>query len=88
MTKERRLDNSEWPEWLNLAWQKNVVELGSVFCSADGCLETETHTPLFVQTREGTYRITWNDWIIQGTSGELYLCKPNIFDAIYEPADE
>ena len=26
------------------------------------------------------------DWIIQGVKGELYPCKPDIFEATYEPA--
>jgi hypothetical protein len=27
------------------------------------------------------------DWIIRGVQGEFYPCKPDIFAAIYEPAD-
>lgn len=26
------------------------------------------------------------DWIIRGVQGELYPCKPDIFEATYEPA--
>ena len=26
------------------------------------------------------------DWIIRGVKGELYPCKPDIFEATYEPA--
>jgi len=26
------------------------------------------------------------DWIIRGVQGEFYPCKPDIFDATYEPA--
>ncbi len=85
MTKERRLDNSEWPEWLNAAWQKSLTELGAVFCSSDGCLAGEKCTPLFIQTLKGTQRIEWNDWIVQSVLGELSLCKPNTFEAAYEP---
>lgn len=88
MTKKRRRDNSEWPEWLNRAWQKDIIESGAVFCASDGCLPSETHTPLFIQTLEGTHRITWDDWIIQGVKGELYPCKPDIFEATYEPVEE
>lgn len=84
MTKERRLDNSEWPNWLNTAWNLPVTEEGSFFCSSDGCLDTETHTPVFVQTLEGTRKVSWDDWIIQGVKGELYLCKPDVFEANYE----
>jgi len=25
-----------------------------------------------------------NDWIIRGVKGELYPCKPDIFEATYE----
>lgn len=27
------------------------------------------------------------DWIIKGVAGEFYPCKPNIFEATYEPTD-
>ena len=85
MTKERRLDNSEWPGWLLRAWQKPVSEPGAFFCSSDECLQGETHTPVFLQTLEGTHRVSWDDWIIRGVKGELYPCKPDIFEATYEP---
>ena len=28
------------------------------------------------------------DWIIKGVQGEFYPCKPDIFAATYEPADD
>ena len=34
MTKERRLDNSEWPNWLNEAWQKEQTEPGALYPSS------------------------------------------------------
>ena len=27
-----------------------------------------------------------NDWIILGVKGEIYPCKPDIFEMTYEPA--
>jgi len=27
------------------------------------------------------------DWIIRGVKGELYPCKPDIFEATYEPVE-
>ena len=84
MTKDHRLDNSEWPSWLHEAWQKSLVEPGAMFCSPDGCLEGEKYTPLFITTLEGTHKVGWNDWIIQGVQGELYPCKPDIFEETYE----
>lgn len=88
MTKARRLDNSEWPNWLNEAWQKPVAEVGSFFCSADGCSEEESHTPVFLQTLEGTHSVSWDDWIIRGVMGELYPIKPDIFAETYEPVGD
>jgi hypothetical protein len=85
MTKARRLDNSEWPAWLHQAWQLSTTELGSVFCSPDGELVGEP-SRLFIQTLEGTMKVEWGDWIIQGIKGELYPCKPDIFELTYDPA--
>jgi hypothetical protein len=83
MTEERRYDNSEWPQWLNEAWNKPVTEEGALFHCADGCLEGDP-TPLFIQTLEGTHKVGWGDFIIQGVSGELYPCKPDIFELTYD----
>jgi hypothetical protein len=40
-----------------------------------------------IQTLEGTMRADEGDWIIRGVKGELYPCKPDIFEATYEPAE-
>lgn len=39
-----------------------------------------------IHTLEGPHCITNGDWIITGVKGELYPCKPDIFEATYEPA--
>lgn len=41
---------------------------------------------LFIKTLEGQLAAIENDWVIRGTKGELYPCKPDIFADIYEPA--
>ena len=28
------------------------------------------------------------DWIIKGVKGEFYPCKPDIFEATYEPVED
>ncbi len=81
MTYERRWDNSEWPGWLNEAWQRHAGE-GGLWCQ-----DTEPHVTLYLGTLEGVHVITWNDWIIQGIKGELYPCKPDIFEATYEEVE-
>ncbi len=40
-----------------------------------------------IPTLEGTMRAEPGDWIIKGVKGEFYPCKPDIFEATYEPAD-
>lgn len=79
MTKGRRWDNSEWPNWLNQAWNIDAGE-GALFIDADD----PKRERLVVGTKEGVHRISWDDWIIQGIQGELYPCKPDIFKATYE----
>jgi len=38
-----------------------------------------------IRTLEGTMRADIGDWIIKGIKGELYPCKPDIFEATYDP---
>jgi hypothetical protein len=40
---------------------------------------------LYIVTLEGTMKANIGDWIIRGVKGELYPCKPDIFDVTYEP---
>lgn len=39
---------------------------------------------VWIPTLEGTMRGNVGDWIIRGVKGELYPCKPEIFEATYE----
>ena len=43
---------------------------------------------LDIPTLEGTMTAQPGDWIIKGVQGELYPCKPDIFEATYEILDE
>lgn len=40
-----------------------------------------------INTLEGTMTAAVGDWIIKGVKGELYPCKPDIFEATYEHVD-
>lgn len=46
---------------------------------------TPTDGKLFIPTLEGTMCANPGDWIIRGVKGEFYPCKPDIFEATYEP---
>ena len=41
-----------------------------------------------IQTLEGEHLVRDGDWIITGIKGECYPCKPDIFEATYEPVEE
>ncbi len=81
MTKERRSDNSEWPNWLHRAWNGNPHEKGSVWPS--NYPKSDGSDRLVITTLEGDHFVDFDDWIIQGIQGELYPCKPDIFEATY-----
>jgi hypothetical protein len=40
---------------------------------------------LCITTLEGTHAVSFNDYIIQGVNGEIYPCKPDIFQKTYTP---
>ena len=42
---------------------------------------------LLIETLEGNMKAMPFDWIIKGIKGEFYPCKPDIFEATYEPVD-
>ncbi|MEI7151539.1 DUF2829 domain-containing protein [Pectobacterium carotovorum] len=42
---------------------------------------------LTIPTPEGVMTASAGDWIIRGVKGEFYPCKPDIFEATYEPAE-
>jgi hypothetical protein len=41
----------------------------------------------WVDTLEGGHIVCPGDFIIEGVQGEFYPCKPDIFEATYEPAE-
>ena len=52
--------------------------------------DTNSPTGFGIHTLEHTaikHEVTPGDWIITGVKGEVYACKPDIFEATYEPAE-
>jgi hypothetical protein len=39
----------------------------------------------YINTLEGVMCLSRGDWVIRGVKGEFYCCKPDIFEATYEP---
>ena len=42
----------------------------------------------YIHTLEGTMQARIGDWIIKGVKGEIYPCKPDIFEKTYEIVGE
>lgn len=54
------------------------------------CSEHDGDSPhtIAITTLEGTMHASLHDWIIRGTEGEFYPCKPSVFARKYEPAED
>jgi hypothetical protein len=65
---------------------KNIEEVKSFF-GLDAEWSYDDLMPLEIYTLEGTMEAAVGDWIIKGIKGEFYPCKPDIFEATYEPAE-
>ena len=63
------------PQWFIAAIQDKVVT-----AVGDGAA--------IIKTLEGDHRADIGDWIIQGVKGELYPCKPDIFEMTYEKVEK
>lgn len=87
MTEERRWDNSEWPNWLNEAWQKepgeNAVWIVPDAPVAPGHLSA---AELVCGTLHGVALISWGDWVIWNGRG-LDVLPPSVFEATYEAVE-
>ena len=79
LTKERFESNVDWPAWLHRAWDLDNREVGS--------FHIDPWDHYVINTLEGAHVVSINDWIIQGVKGELYPCKPDIFEMTYEPVE-
>lgn len=64
------IDQVEDPEWIVTAIKEDRVwfEQGR----------------LLIATLEGIHKARVGDYIIQGVQGEMYPCKPDIFEQTYE----
>lgn len=62
----------------------NVDEIWDEFGAQDVYGPTDTTPDLVITTLEGPMHAPVGWWIIRGIEGELYPCKPSVFDASYE----
>lgn len=65
------------PEWLFEGFRSKDIEIRSSWGS----------NSMFIRTLEGEMLANPGDWIIRGVKGELYPCKPDIFEITYESVE-
>jgi hypothetical protein len=70
-----------------LTWE-NIPEIGRWihgrdFNRDDIIYEGAFAVAVIIHTLEGDMRANLGDWIIRGTQGEFYPCRPDIFAATY-----
>jgi hypothetical protein len=69
---------------------KNLANVCSLAMTANREIEvvdTDKGLSIEIPTLEGVMTASPGDWIIKGVQGELYPCKPDIFEATYEPVE-
>lgn len=67
------------------AFQWGVDEIPTWWREQSGEFNIDTSTgSVFIPTLEGIHEAGIDDYIIQGIKGELYPCKPDIFELTYE----
>jgi hypothetical protein len=63
-------------------WFDDVASTADLFEFCDDL--DVTHSNIAIKTPEGDMKISIGDYVIKGTKGEFYPCKPDIFEEIYE----
>ena len=65
---------------------ENLGEVAEFLGATDLDIKLSTES-MFIHTLEGIMEASKGDWIIKGVQGEFYPCKPDIFEATYEPVE-
>lgn len=67
-------------QWTGGNWVEISNFVGGSGVFVDGNLHLTT-----LENKNNTFEASIGDWIIKGVKGEFYPCKPDIFEATYEP---
>ena len=81
MTKERRMDNSQWPEWLNRAWNGERNKMGTLQ-RAD--LDAELPDEVVIVTYGGAQRVAFGDWLVLDQRGEVFPYQDGVFKQVFD----
>ena len=82
--KAFRMGIDPMPDWFSNQVSNDKIILHNAIANAknwDGKPWCEIHT------LEGIMKADYGDYVIQGVQGEIYPCKPDIFEKTYDPAE-
>ena len=63
------------------------LNISAAHWTSEELAATVKNKGLKIFTLEGPLKASVGDWIIKGVKGEFYPCKPDIFEATYEPVE-
>ena len=66
---------------------REIYERGESVFAPDCVVRRWFRRGWWVKTIEGWYKVNLGDWIITGVKDERYPCRPDIFEATYEPVE-
>ena len=72
---EGKLEERNYPDWILEGIASKHIEV------CEGVVYPPT---MHIKTLEGIMRADLGDYIIKGVKGEIYPCKPDIFEMTYE----
>lgn len=73
----------KWTGGLDPEWIVEAIKKGEVWFKNIGTPDVQC----CIETLEGTMAASVGDYIIKGIKGELYPCKPDIFETTYDTAE-
>lgn len=62
----------------------NIGDIKELSDNRHVTLSAHTTSIIEIETLEGNMKASIGDWIIKGVKGEIYPCKPDIFEKTYE----
>lgn len=79
-----RLGENVMPDWFFNKVISNEIILGNSVSREEPFQDTSRTVYADILTLEGIMRADNGDYIIKGVKGEIYPCKPDIFEMTYE----
>lgn len=87
MFRKRPVVVHAWQYFDNIGTDTAIIPVWAIEAIHSGVIRVDDGETL-ICTLEGEMRVSNGDWLIRGVAGEVYPCKPEIFEATYEPVSE